>query len=128
MLVSKLDNTRICKHLRGIQPEQFKVVKNLCDTRSKACDNRRLFLAMAYIHFLYESSHTNLLTKPSNINLGDIDFCISFIWYRLTVHDLNVIFYLILDTVVLYYPSCISFSFGSCCDGIESAIVYGSYQ
>ena len=74
---------------------------------------------------------TVLLTKPSNINLGDIDFCISFIWYRLTVHDLNVVFYLILDTVVLYYPSCISFSFGSCCitdDGIESTIVYSSYQ
>ena len=48
-------------------PEQFKVVKNICDTITEAHDNRRLFLA--YLHFLYESSCTVLLTKPSNINL-----------------------------------------------------------
>ena len=85
--------------------------------------SRRLFLA--YLHFLYESSHTDLLTKASNTDQDDdIDFCISFIWYRLTVYDLNVIFYLMLDIVQLYHPSPVSFSFGNCCitdHGIESA-------
>ena len=74
--ITKLDNTRICKHLRGIgkkPPEQFKVVQNLCDTMSEAHDSRRLFLA--YLHFLYESSRTDLLTKPSNTDQDkDIDF------------------------------------------------------
>ena len=41
-----------------------------------------------------------------------------------TIHDLNVIFYLILDITQLYHPSCVSFSFDNCCitdHGIESA-------
>ena len=105
--ITKLDNTHICEHLceRGRNPPRDdSIIPNLCDTKSEARDSRRLYLA--YLHCLYEAERNNLLAKPNKPSN------IAFIWYRLSVYDINTIFCFLLDIVKLCHPAYITFTFG----------------
>ena len=120
--ITNLDNSRVCERLRQMgekPPDEMTIVPNLCDTKSEARDSRRLYLA--YLHCLYEASRNDLLAKSNAPGPASI----AFIWYRLSVYDINVVFYFVLDIVQLYYPTRVAFCFGKCSitdHGIESAV------
>ena len=116
--ITRLENrgVRECLYLIGMNPPDNSVINDLFVTRSEVYDCRRLFLA--YLHCLYEAKMQNLLVKPAIC-------CVDFQHYRLSVHDLNIIWYYILDMVRLCYPSQVLFGFHDSFDGdhaIESAV------
>ena len=109
---TKLDNSSVCKYLQQIgkkPPEEMEVVPNICDTLSEARDSRRLFLA--FLHCLREANRNDLHVKLCRT---EDTISIAFIWYRLSMNDINVIFHSILDMAKLYYPTRISLCLGVC--------------
>ena len=110
---TKLENSSVCRYLQHIgrkPPEELKVVPNICDTLSVARDSRRLFLA--FLHCLREANRNDLHVEPHQ-SKGLIS--IGFIWYRLSMNDINVIFHSILDIARLYHPHTqISLCLGVC--------------
>ena len=90
-------------------------------------DPRRLFLA--YLHCLYEADRQDLLVKPpiaQPIILTKYGIVhIAFNLYKLSVHDLNVIFFFVLDLGINFFSSELTFNFDTCSvddHGIETAV------
>ena len=114
--ITKLENNKICKYLCriGMNPPDFSAFTYL---RTAPSDPRRLFLT--YLHCLYEAEHTKVLCQ------FDCKFAVCFKFYRLTVHDLNVIWYFMLDIIEKCHPKVVTFSFNTCQindHGIESVV------
>ena len=80
---------------------------------------------MSYLHCLYEANK-NILVSLHNSAPYPVLLYPTFWYYRLSVHDLNVIFYYILDIAIKCYPNGhVIFHFGSCSIGdhaIQSAV------
>ena len=114
--ITKLESERVCKYLSriGMNPPDFSALNNLCTAPS---DPRRLFLT--YLHCLYEAGHTSILCQFDNKSVVCFEF------YRLSVHDLNVIWYYISDIAKKCQPDFAVFLFTACQindHGIESAV------
>ena len=115
--ITKLDNDKVSEYLYqiGMSPPEFGSTDHLFTTSS---DPRRLFLT--YLHCLYEAKcHTTVF--ESRLSQVEIAFC----YYRLSVHDLNVIWYFILDMTRKFFPKVVDFNFTACHlndHGIESAV------
>ena len=96
--ITKLKNDKVCKFLCriGMNPPDLSAINNL---HTVACDPRRLFLT--YLHCLYEAKHNEILCQFCQNNQ-----CVhvSFGFYSLSSHDLNVIWYFMLDIVRKCYP------------------------
>ena len=114
----------------GMKPgNALNIVHDLAIARSEADDLRRLFLA--YLHCLYEANKQDLLVEPHIFEPSTIvkfEYKIALIvfdMYKLSVHDLNVIFFFILDLGIIYYPYVVNFTFEKCSvddHGIETAV------
>ena len=114
--ITKLESERVCKYLSriGMNPPGYFVFNNLCTASS---DPRRLFLT--YLHCLYEAKHNKILCQFDSKNL------VSFPFYRLSIHDLNVIWYFMLDMIKKCHPNVLTVMFNVCeinDHGIESAV------
>ena len=114
--ITKLVSERVCKYLSqiGMNPPGLFVLNNLCTASS---DPRRLFLT--YLHCLYEAKHNKILCQ------FDSKDKVFFECYRLSNHDLNVIWYFMLDMIEKYHPKIMLFGFNGCeinDHGIESAV------
>ena len=114
--LTKLESEGVCKYLRqiGMNPPGGFVLNNLCTTSS---DPRRLFLT--YLHCLYEAKHNNVLCQFGSEPL------VLFALYRLSIHDLNVIWYFMLDMIEKSHPAIFAVLFTKCeisDHGIESAV------
>ena len=114
--ITKLENNKVCKFLGriGMNPPVSFSINNLSMASS---DPRRLFLT--YLHCLYEAKCTKTLCQ------FDSKFEVFFDFYRLSYHDLNVIWYFMLDIVEKCQPDVVKFNFHSCDindHGIESAV------
>ena len=103
--ITKLESERVCKFLCriGMNPPGLFAIINLSTYSS---DPRRLFLT--YLHCLYEAKCTKTLCQ------FDSKFEVSFQFYRLSYHDLNVIWYFMLDMVEKCQPEVLKFNFHSC--------------
>ena len=115
--ITKLESKRVCKYLSqiGMNPPGVSVFKNLCTASS---DPRRLFLT--YLHCLYEAKHNKILCQ---FDSKDYVVCLGF--YRLSIHDLNVIWYFMLDMIEKCHPEVLIVAFYMCeinDHGIESAV------
>ena len=115
--ITKLDNVKVCKFLCqiGMNPP---VTDSMARVYTITCDPRRLFLT--YLHCLYEAKCRTIVFQ-SRLSVVDIAFC----YYRLSVHDLNVIWYFMLDMARSVFPNLVSFNFTACLlndHGIESAV------
>ena len=122
--ITKLESERVCKYLSqiGMNPPGLFVFNNLCTASS---DPRRLFLT--YLHCLYEAKHNKILCQFGSKDLYCVDFkgLVNFEFYRLSVHDLNVIWYFMLDMIEKCHPKVLSINFFTCeinDHGIESAV------
>ena len=96
-----------------MNPPDNHVFSNLCTASS---DPRRLFLT--YLHCLYEAKHNKILCQ-----FVGRDFVV-FGFYRLSIHDLNVIWYFMLDMIEKSHPN-LTVGFYDCKindHGIESAV------
>ena len=114
--ITKLENERVCKYLSriGMNPPDAFVFNNLCTASS---DPRRLFLT--YLHCLYEAKHNKILCQ------FDSKVEVFFGYYRLSIHDLNVIWYFMLDMIEKCHPQVLIVYFLDCKFndyGIESAV------
>ena len=114
--ITKLESERVCKYLRriGMNPPGFYVLNNL---RTASSDPRRLFLT--YLHCLYEAKHNKILCQFDSKEL------VCFDCYRLSIHDLNVIWYFMLDMIEKCLPKVLKALFCWCeinDHGIESAV------
>ena len=114
--ITKLESVRVCKYLCqiGMNPPGAFVFNNLCTASS---DPRRLFLT--YLHCLYEAKHNKILCQFDSKNL------VCFLYYRLSIHDLNVIWYFMLDMIEKCHPEVLEFIFMRTeinDHGIESAV------
>ena len=114
--ITKLESERVCKYLCqiGMNPPDHFVLNNLCTASS---DPRRLFLT--YLHCLYEAKHKKILCQFDNKKM------VCFGYYRLSIHDLNVIWYFMLDMIEKCHPEVLKFAFYLCKindHGIESAV------
>ena len=114
--ITKLESERVCKYLSqiGMNPPGAFVFNNL---RSASSDPRRLFLS--YLHCLYEAKHNKILCH------FDSKYFVTFGFYRLSIHDLNVIWYFMLDMIEKYHPEVLTVHFFACeinDHGIESAV------
>ena len=114
--LTKLESERVCKYLSqiGKNPPDLYV---LCDLRTASSDPRRLFLT--YLHCLYEAKHNKILCQ-----FDSRDF-VCFMYYRLSIHDLNVIWYFMLDMIEKFHPEVLNVAFFDCeinDHGIESAV------
>ena len=114
--ITKLESDRVCKYLSriGMNPPGYFVFNNLCTASS---DPRRLFLT--YLHCLYEAKHNKILCQ------FDSKALVCFICYRLSIHDLNVIWYFMLDMIEKCHPQVLPVMFNECeinDHGIESAV------
>ena len=94
--ITKLESERVCKYLRqiGMNPPGGFALNNL---RTASSDPRRLFLT--YLHCLYEAKHNNVLCQFGSEPL------VLFALYRLSIHDLNVIWYFMLDMIEKSHPA-----------------------
>ena len=113
---AKLESERVCNYLSqiGMNPPGYFAVKNL---RTSSSDPRRLFLT--YLHCLYEAKHNKIFCQ-----FVSKDF-VSFEFYRLSVHDLNVIWYFMLEMIEKCHPEVLKVNFFKCeinDRGIESAV------
>ena len=121
--ITKLENEKVCRYLCqiGKKAPGANILLELERTRSIGCDRRRLFLS--YLHCLYEANK-NILVCLQNRSHAFI--VVTFWYYRLSVHDLNVIFYYIFDIAIKCSTNClVFFSFGNCSIGdhaIQSAV------
>ena len=116
--ITKLESERVCKYLSqiGMNPPGLLVFNNLCTASS---DPRRLFLT--YLHCLYEAKHNKILCQFASKDLLVVCFAL----YRLSVHDLNVIWYFMLDMIEKCHPEVFNVYFVACeinDHGIESAV------
>ena len=116
--ITKLESERVCKYLSriGMYPPGYFVLNNLCTASS---DPRRLFLT--YLHCLYEAKHNKILCQFA----ADSKESVCFGFYRLSIHDLNVIWYFMLDMIEKCHPEVLMVSFSFCeinDHGIESAV------
>ena len=114
--ITKLESKRVCKYLSqiGMNPPDHFVFSNLCTASS---DPRRLFLT--YLHCLYEAKHNKILCQFDSKDL------VCFAHYRLSIHDLNVIWYFMLDMIEKCHPEVFNIDFNLCKindHGIESAV------
>ena len=114
--ITKLESERVCKYLSqiGMNPPDAFVFNNLCTASS---DPRRLFLT--YLHCLYEAKHNKILCQ------FDSKSVVFFGLYRLSIHDLNVIWYFMLDMIEKCHPEVLTVYFFMCeisDHGIESAV------
>ena len=114
--ITKLENERVCKYLSqiGMNPPGVFVLSKLFTASS---DPRRLFLT--YLHCLYEAKHNKILC---HFDSKDVVF---FGYYRLSIHDLSVIWYFMLDMIEKCHPKVLTLFFFSCeinDHGIESAV------
>ena len=114
--ITKLESERVCKYLCqiGMNPPDYFVFSNLCTASS---DPRRLFLT--YLHCLYEAKHNEILCQFDSKDL------VCFAYYRLSIHDLNVIWYFMLDMIEKCHPEVLVVCFLDCKindHGIESAV------
>ena len=114
--ITKLESERVCECLSqiGMNPPGFFVFNNLCTASS---DPRRLFLT--YLHCLYEAKHNKILCQ------FDSKLFVFFGFYRLSVHDLNVIWYFMVDMIEKCHPKVLIVTFYACeinDHGIESAV------
>ena len=114
--ITKLESEMVCKYLRriGMNPPGFYALNNLCTASS---DPRRLFLT--YLHCLYEAKHDKILCQFDSKDL------VCFGLYRLSIHDLNVIWYFMLDMIEKCHPEALAVAFCECeidDHGIESAV------
>ena len=108
--MTKLENSSVCKYLHQIgkkPPQNMKIIPNICNTLSEARDSRRLFLT--FLHCLYEADRSDL--QPC---LTESSVDISFTLYRLSVYNINVVFYSIVDIARLCHPNEITLSIGIC--------------
>ena len=119
--ITKLGNSIVCECLQQIgakPPQHDTIVFNIYDTLSETHDSRRLFLT--FLHCLYEADRNDLLPC-----LTESSTDISFIFYRLSMYDINVISHSLVDMARLCYPYEFSL-FISACDlddhKIESAV------
>ena len=87
----------------GMNPPGLFAINNLITASS---DPHRLFLT--YLHCLYEAKCTK------TVCLFDSKFEVCFQFYRLSYHDLNVIWYFMLDIVEKFQPEVVYFNFHSC--------------
>ena len=103
--ITKPENNKVCKFLGriGMNPLGIFSFNNMSTASS---DPRRLFLT--YLHCLYEAKCTKTLCQ------FDSKFEIYFAYYRLSYHDLNVIWYFMLDIVQKCQPEFVTFNFHSC--------------
>ena len=113
--ITKLESKRVCKYLSqiGMNPPGHDVLNKLCTASS---DPRRLFLT--YLHCLYEAKHNKILCQF----VYDL---VLFALYRFSIHDLNVIWYFMLDMIVKCHPEALAVIFVACDindHGIESAV------
>ena len=91
--------------------------------RSTPTDPRRLFLT--YLHCLYEAKHDEILCKFSCQSDSFTHLQVYFEYYHLSSHDLNVVWYFILDIARKCYPKSVLFNFQLCRlndHSIESAV------
>ena len=98
-----------------MNPPGVFVFNNLCTASS---DPRRLFLT--YLHCLYEAKHNKILCQ-----FDSKDLLVCFLLYRLSIHDLNVIWYFMLDMIEKCHPEVLTVYFIGCeinDHGIESAV------
>ena len=114
--ITKLESERVCKYLSqiGMNPPDYLFFNNL---RTASSDPRRLFLT--YLHCLYEAKHNKTLCPLVSKNL------VCFALYRLSIHDLNVIWYFMLDMIEKCYPEVLYVTFIGCeinDHDIESAV------
>ena len=114
--ITKLENERVCKYLSqiGMNPPGLFVLNNLCTASS---DPRRLCLT--YLHCLYEAKHNKILCQFDSKD----EVCFGL--YRLSIHDLNVIWYFMLDMIEKCHPKALTVVFLACGindHGIESAV------
>ena len=114
--ITKLESERVCKYLCqiGMNPPGVYVLKDL---RTASSDPRRLFLT--YLHCLYEAKHDKILCQFDRKDL------VCFEYYRLSIHDLNVIWYFMLDMIEKCHPQVLTVAFCACeinDHGIESAV------
>ena len=114
--LTKLESERVYKYLSqiGMSPPDFFAFNKLRDASS---DPRRLFLT--YLHCLYEAKHNKILCQ-----FDRKDF-VYFGFYRLSVHDLNVIWDFMLDMIEKCHPEVLTVVFFMCKindRGIESAV------
>ena len=117
--LTKLGDEAVCECLQQIglkPPHLFKAIPELSVAKSEAGDTHRLFLA--YIHCVFEADRWDLLVKATATTR------ICFMWYRLSVHDLNIIFSYLLYFARICYPHSVQLVCHSCFvndHGIESA-------
>ena len=117
--ITKLESERVCKYLSqiGMNPPGRFVLTNLSTASS---DPRRLFLT--YLHCLYEAKHNEVLCQ---FDRHGEDLLVYFGFYRLSIHDLNVIWYFMLDMIEKCHPEVLTVGFVDCeinDHGIESAV------
>ena len=105
--LTKLENNKVCKFLCriGMNPPGLFAINNLSTISS---DPRRLFLT--YLHCLHEAKRTKTLCHFDRCSIFEV--CFSF--YRLSYHDLNVIWYFMLDIVGKCQPEVVYFNFQFC--------------
>ena len=114
--ITKLESERVCKFLSqiGMNPPGLYVFNNLCTASS---DPRRLFLT--YLHCLYEAKHNKILCQ---FDSKEVFFGL----YRLSIHDLNVIWYFMLELIEKCRPAEVLNVLFVACEindhGIESAV------
>ena len=114
--ITKLENNKVCKFLcrTGMNPPGVFVFNNL---RTASSDPRRLFLT--YLHCLYEAKRNKILCQFDSKDI------VCFGLYRLSIHDLNVIWYFMLDMIEKCHPVVLTVIFEGCeinDHGIESAV------
>ena len=114
--ITKLESERVCKYLSriGMNPPGLFVLNIL---RAASSDPRRLFLT--YLHCLYEAKHNKILCQFDSKDLVCFDY------YRLSIHDLNVIWYFMLQMIEKCHPKVLNVFFIVCLindHGIESAV------
>ena len=97
--------TQTCTEVSSTQktPPGLFAINNLSTASS---DPRRLFLT--YLHCLYEAKCTKTLCQ------FDSKFEVSFQFYRLSYHELNVIWNFMLDIVGKCQPEVVKFNFQFC--------------
>ena len=124
--ITKLENEKVCRYLCqiGKKAPNTNILLELKKTRSVGCDRRRLFLS--YLHCLYEANKSILVGLHNSAPSSQL-IVVNFFHYRLSVHDLNVIFYYILDIAIKSSTNnChVAFQFGDCSIGdhaIQSAV------
>ena len=89
----------------GRNPPGFDCIHQVYAAQCAGGDPRRRFLT--YLHCLYEANISHVLVKPGSVS-------VLYNFFRLTIHDLNVISYYILSIARISHPTCTELSFHSC--------------